>query len=124
MGSAPMAAITTGAAGGQVVFSREAIGVDISNPYEDRDDVANLVFREVVLDHLALAGEHRLRVTQEDAHPLFATALNHLGQFRGILGTFAKQGVAAHAVVGLPELVAMNHLFGDGVAVGTFGYSP
>ena len=74
-----------------------------ADPLEERDDVLRSALREVVLDHAPLAGEHRLGVLQEHGDPLLAAAVDHLGQLRRVVGAFAEDRVAAHAVLRRPR---------------------
>ena len=56
-----------------------------------------------VLDHLATPREEALWVFEEGRDPGRATALDDLGQLRARSSRHAEEGVAAHAVVAVPD---------------------
>ena len=68
-------------------------------------------------------GIHRLGVTQHGGDEQRPAALVDLGELGGVVGAFAKQGVAAHAVVLLPDFLAANDRFGQVVGIGLGRYA-
>ena len=73
---------------------------------------------KVVLHHAPLAGIHGLRVAQHGLDELRPAPFVHLGQFRRVVGTLAQDGVAAHAVVPVPQVLAGDRLRRQVVGVG------
>ena len=87
--------------------------VDVRDPCEKGDDVANLLIRQVRVRHqpaVLFFGIKARRVLQELSEIGFSTELGDLRQVGCVVRTLAKQRVAVDAVLAVPHVLAGHHL--------------
>jgi len=101
-----------------------ALVVGLAGPVEKGDQVADLVFGQVLPRHQPAVGlfvvEAR-RVAHVGLQIRLAAVLGDLRQIRGVIGAFPEQRVAVDAVVLVPHVHAVPHLRRDVLGVGQLG---
>ena len=105
---------------------RPLVGIDLRGPLEELGDVVHFLVAQMKLRHRA-ATRHAQRL---DLHPglqerleagILTATDKHIAQLGGEVRTLAQQGVAADAVVLLPDQLAAHHCLGHLCGIGALG---
>lgn len=88
---------------------REPVEVHLADPGEEGDERLDLVIREIISHHLALAGIHGLGILEHGPNEARAAALVDLCELRRIVSAFSQESVAAHAVELVPKMLPLDH---------------
>jgi hypothetical protein len=92
--------------------------VDVRDPAQERDDVLDLLRREVLLRHLPVRrGEDHLRRLEPPADGVLPQAAVRAGEVRRVVGAEPEDGVAVVAVVPLEGALPGDHVVVEGVGV-------